>query len=179
MEAVTALEVFVNTRIFLILKSIIDENIVSWMEKKTRMDFDTRLGLFTPIALNRPIDKKTKLWNDYKMARDIRNKVTHSGMMVSINEAEFVIQTIYDWLAFLDATIEIDIALINLKNYIESAKIRIDSGNEAEDLVFNYFKNVKAKSGISEVRLPDGRYVDLSLRFGENTVLIEVKYIVY
>ena len=105
LEAITALEAYVQKTVFASLENKLDPLLVKWLQEKTMMDFDTRLSLFTPIATGVFIDKQSDLWKDYKNAKDIRNKVTHSGKKVSKDDAQFVINTVYRWLASLGKTV--------------------------------------------------------------------------
>lgn len=98
LEAITALEAIVRGKAFPVLQARVGNELTKWLEEKTRMDFDTRLGLFIPLATGLTVDKKEKLWNDYKKSKDIRNKVTHSGRKVTRDQARFVIESIWDLL---------------------------------------------------------------------------------
>lgn len=107
LEAITALEAKVRDKAFPALKERVGFDLTKWLEEKTRMDFDTRLGLFIPLMTGLKIDKKDKLWNDYKKAKEIRNKVTHSGVKVTESETRFVINTIYEWIEYLNQAQEV------------------------------------------------------------------------
>ena len=50
LEAITALEAYVQKTVFASLENKLDPLLVKWLQEKTMMDFDTRLSLFTPIA---------------------------------------------------------------------------------------------------------------------------------
>jgi len=154
LEAITALEAYVQDRIFAVLDEKLDSLLVKWLKHKTQMDFDSRLSVLTPVALNQSVDKKSRLWNDYKRAKDIRDNVTHSGSKVSPEDARFVVKTVYDWLAFLGGTAEVELSLMSFKKYIESAKIRIEREEEAINLVQQYFSLAKAAVTTNEVSLP-------------------------
>lgn len=95
LEAIAALEAFVQDVVFTALRGKLDPLLVQWLEEKTRIDFDSRLSVLTPVAVGRQIDKQASLWKKYKGAKEIRNKVTHSGRKVSTDEARFVIDTVY------------------------------------------------------------------------------------
>lgn len=101
LEAITALETSVRALAFAALKVRVGDQLCLWLEEKTRMDFDTRLGLFIPLATGLNVDKKDKLWNDYKRAKDIRNRITHAGTKVYRPQARFVIDTVYEWIEYL------------------------------------------------------------------------------
>lgn len=102
LEAITALEANVRDKAFPALQNRVGSDLTKWLEEKTRMDFETRLGLFIPIATGLKVDKKDKLWNDYKKSKEIRNKVTHSGRRVTRVQARFVIDTVYEWIEYLN-----------------------------------------------------------------------------
>lgn len=102
LEAITALEANVRDKAFPALQARVGDDLTKWLEEKTRMDFETRLGLFIPLATGLKVDKKDKLWNDYKKSKEIRNKVTHSGRKVSRVQARFVIDTVYEWIEYLN-----------------------------------------------------------------------------
>ena len=125
------------------------------------------------------MDRESQLWNDYKRAKEIRNRVTHIGRRVSRNEAKFVVQTVYKWLAFLGSTVEVELALQGLKIFIETSSTRIDSETEGSKLVRHYFRRTKSASLHSEPQLQglSDERPDLILRFGDHTVLVEVKFL--
>lgn len=102
LEAVTALEAQVKDQVFPTLKEKLGEELTKWLEEKTRMDFETRLGLFIPLMTGLEINKKDKSWEDYKKSKVIRNRVTHSGFKVSKEDTRFVIDTMYEWIVYLN-----------------------------------------------------------------------------
>lgn len=102
LEAITALEAHVFARAFPVMRAKLDEELTDWLEEKTRMDFDTRIGLFLPLATGLKVNKKDKIWQDYKKAKDIRNKVTHSGKKVTRQQARDVINTVYEWMEYIN-----------------------------------------------------------------------------
>lgn len=108
LEAITALEATVRELAFSALKEKLGEELSKWLEDKTKMDFDSRLGLFVPIATGLTIDKTSKLWEDYKKAKQIRNRVTHSGANVVAKQARSVIDTVYEWIAYLNSAQEVE-----------------------------------------------------------------------
>jgi hypothetical protein len=61
LEAMTCLESYVQAVVFKALSNKLDPLLVKWLEDKTRMDFDTRLHLLTPIATGHPITKEGSL----------------------------------------------------------------------------------------------------------------------
>jgi hypothetical protein len=102
LEAITALEANVRDKVFSALQARVGDDLTKWLEEKTRMDFDTRLGLFIPIATGLKVDKGDKLWSDFKKAKEIRNTVTHSGKRVTRYQARSVIDTVYEWMEYLN-----------------------------------------------------------------------------
>lgn len=102
LEAITALEANVKAKVFSALQVKIGEELTNWLEEKTRMDFETRLSLFIPIATGLKVNKKDRLWGDYKKAKEIRNKVTHSGKNITRPQARSVIDTVYEWMEYLN-----------------------------------------------------------------------------
>nr|MBA3691953.1 hypothetical protein [Acidobacteriota bacterium] len=51
LEAITSLEAFVQTTVFSALNNKLDPLLVQWLQDKTKMDFDSRLSILTPIAV--------------------------------------------------------------------------------------------------------------------------------
>ena len=179
LEAITALEAYVQSVVFSVLGTKLDSLLVQWLEDKTKMDFDSRLSVLTPVAVGQPIDKQSTLWKEYKDAKEIRNKVTHSGRKVSPADAWSVISTVYKWLAYLGSTVELELALIGLKRYIEENGIKITSEREAISVIADYFGKTKAAVSSQEVGVPLGTRklrVDLILKFGSFTTLVETKF---
>jgi hypothetical protein len=178
LEAITALEAFVKDTVFSALDGRLDPLLVKWLEERTKMDFDARLSVLTPVATGRKIDKQSSLWNDYKRAKRIRNTVTHTGARVTTRQARFVIDTVYGWLGHLGSTAELVVALSALKRYIEhEAPDRVSSEKEGISLVHEYFGRTKAASAVHEPRgAVGGVRPDLLLTFGDYQVLVEAKY---
>ena len=179
LEAITALEAYVQSVVFSALGTKLDSLFVQWLEDKTKMDFDSRLSVLTPVAVGQPIDKQSTPWKEYKDAKEIRNKVTHSGRKVSPADARSVISTVYKWLAYLGSTVELELALIGLKRYIEENGIKITSEREAISVLADYFGKTKAAVSSQEVGVPLGTRklrVDLILKFGSFTTLVETKF---
>jgi hypothetical protein len=176
LEAITALEAFVRDRVFSLLQEQLDPLLVRWLESKTRTDFDSRLGVLTPVALGRPVDRESRLWNDYQRAKQIRNKITHIGRRVSREEAQFVVRTVYDWLSYLGSTVEVELALQGLKMFVETSTVRIEDEIEGSRLVQDYFSRTKAALSRVQPRLQDSQVSnpDLILKFGDYTILVEI-----
>jgi hypothetical protein len=176
LEAVTALETFVHNIVFDLLSHKIDPLLVTWLREKTRMDFDSRLSVLTPVAIGQPVDKGSRLWENYKKAKEIRNKVTHTGRRVSSKEARFVLRTVYDWLSYLKSTGELEMALLNLKREIEQAGVPVNSQKAAVDLIRAYFSRALQTPPEPEPRGAGGMRPDLVLAFGQEKVVVEAKF---
>jgi len=102
LEAITALETYIATNILSKLNTRVGKEFSDWLDEKTRFDFDSRLGVLTSFVTRVKIDKQSKLWNDYKKAKQIRNNVTHTGKRVTKDQGRFVINTVYEWVEFLN-----------------------------------------------------------------------------
>jgi len=183
LEAITALEAYVADRVFSSLGSKIDPLLVKWLEEKTRMDFDSRLDTFVPIAIGRTIDKQNHLWAQYKEAKEIRNKVTHSGRKVTREQAFSVVRTVLDWLAYLGSTVEVDLALIDLRRHLQQKgwgeegkqKGKFSPEITLVEIVQEYFQSARSADVKSEF-LIGGKYrADLVLFFEQYSVLVETK----
>ena len=107
LEAITALETYIATNIISNLNMSVGDELADWLNEKTRFDFDSRLGVLTSFITKVKIDRQGKLWNDYKRAKNIRNNVTHTGKRVTKDQGRFVINTVYEWIDFLNQTQEI------------------------------------------------------------------------
>lgn len=179
LESIAALESYVYTTVFVALENKIDPLLVNWLKDKTKMDFDSRLSVLTPIATGFPVSIQSDLWNDYKKAKKIRNKVSHSGTRVSTNEARFVIDTVYSWLAYLGSTVELEASLVGLKEHIEQNNIKVENGRSAVRIIEAYFKQTKAVEAYAEYQIELGkipRRADLIMKFGPHLVLVETKF---
>ncbi len=144
------------------------------------MDFDSRLSVFTPVATGLPIDKESRLWGGYKKAKEIRNKVVHSGRKVSAADVELVMNTVREWLSYLGSTVELEAVLLALKQWVEqSGKPSIENGLQATQLVVQYFQQTAAAKAAVEVAIDvRGRRqrADVILDFGPRKVLVETKF---
>jgi len=174
LESITALEAFVEKTIFKLLEKNIEPKLVALLKKKTKMDFDSRLGILAPIALDMAVDKNTELWKKYKDSKEIRNRVTHRGTRVNKKQAEFVLNTVKKWLSHLGMTAEVDLALIKLKKYIESKNTVILDQGEAENIISSYFSKQKIHTE-SQLRYDSDFKADIELSFDNYRVAIEVK----
>ncbi len=162
---------------------MLDRSLVDWIEEKTKMDFDSRLSVLASVALGQEIDKKSDLWNKYKLAKKIRNKVTHIGQRVTESEAKTVLKTVHEWLSLLGSRLEVDMALQELKMYLESQPFQIEKEQDAVKAVTDYFRDSSAFSSVAgfkavtEVKLSSGSRPDVVLTFGDEQAIIEVKLV--
>ncbi len=188
LEAITALEAYVEQVIFDLLKEKFDPLLVAWLKDRTKMDFDSRLSVLVPLATEKSFTKSSDLWSRYKAAKQIRNQVTHSGRQVSRIEAQEVLSTVYDWLSYLASTAEVDVVLLDLKRYIESGEAYknhsgVDSVDKhmsiAERMVFDYFTNIDSVVCLKNVVMgkEDNELfeIDFILEIGNRKIAIEVK----
>jgi hypothetical protein len=104
MEAMTALEERANDAVFRSLERRrgLPHNLVKWLKDKTKYSFDEKLHPIGEFALGKPISKGEILWSNYKKARDLRNKVSHTAQRITEDNARFVIRTVKEWLYFLE-----------------------------------------------------------------------------
>jgi len=104
MEAMTALEERANEVVFQSLETrkALPPDLVKWIKDKTKYSFDEKLHPIGEYALGKQISKGEALWASYKTARDLRNKVSHTAQKIKGTEARFVIQTVKEWLYFLE-----------------------------------------------------------------------------
>ena len=178
LEAITALEAYVQETVFTALEGKLDSLLVTWLQDKTKMDFDSRLWVFAPIAMGRPVDKASALWSDYKKAKDIRNKITHSGIVVAQSDARFVIDTVYNWLAYLGTTVELGLSLLKLKEYVEANRIPVPNSSVGARLIKDYFGRTGAMDYQAQTLISGPEYPvrpDIVLTLGRLTTLIEAK----
>lgn len=180
LESITALEAFVQRTVFRSLEGRLDPSLVKWMEEKTKMDFDSRLSVLTPIATGLPIDKSSRLWDGYKRAKEIRNKVVHSGRKVTTNDVDLVMATVREWLSYLGTTVELEGVLLALKRWVEqSSTLPIENEAQAIQLVAQYFHQTAAARTTVEVEINSSgrmRRADMILDFGPRKVLVETKF---
>lgn len=175
LEAFTALEAFVHRTVFGLLRSKLDPLLVRWLDDKTKYRFDDRLGVLAPVALGQPLDKKSRLWTDYQKARELRNKVTHAGKKVSLNDATFVLETVRAWLAYLGSTGDVALALDGLKAHIESRRDFVASEQSVLTAVRDYFR--LSRVATPAATLPPHLSGDFVLKFGERNVVVDVKLV--
>lgn len=184
LESITALEAYVHEVVFSNLEQKLPIDLVDLLKTKTQMDFDSRLSVLVPAATGREINKSDLLWQDYKKSKEIRNKVTHSGRMVTFSDAKFVLNTVYKWISYLGSTVEVELSLISLKRYIEENRALLFENKtikerRLEEIVSNYFNIIKPSklklgsivSKSKEIK----RKSDIILEFGDHVVMIEVK----
>ena len=179
LEAITALEAFVQKTVFENLQGKLDPLLVIWLEDKTKMDFDSRLSVLTPVAIGKPINKESDLWENYKKSKSLRNRITHSGEIVSEDDAKFVIDTVHSWLAYLGRTVNLELALMQFRRYVEDNNISIKSEKDANQLIIDYFGRTQAAQAEAEVPISIGNdfsfRADVILKFGDTRVVIEHK----
>jgi hypothetical protein len=104
MEAMTALEERVNEVVFehLVKHKGLPSALVEWIRSKTKYSFDEKLHPVGEFALGKPINKSEQLWQRYKYARGIRNKVSHTAEKIEKSDAASVMQTVKEWLHYLE-----------------------------------------------------------------------------
>ncbi|AOS45457.1 hypothetical protein Verru16b_02538 [Lacunisphaera limnophila] len=180
LESITALEAFVQRTVFRSLEGRLDPLLVKWLEEKTRMDFDSRLSVLTQVATGLPINKSSELWDGYKKAKEIRNKVVHSGRKVTAMDVELVMASVRDWLSYLGTTVELEAVLLTLKRWVEqSPKPPIENEAQAIQLVAQYFHQSAAARITIEAEINTGgrrHRADMILDFGPRKVLVETKF---
>ena len=142
LEAISCLESYVQTYVFQELEHKIDPLLLKWLQDKTRNDFDSRLSVIVPIATGLRVDKRSELWNRYKRAKQIRNRVTHTGRRVSLKEAEFVIDTVEAWLTYLASTITLQLRLESLREDVEKGKVNVNDKGTALDILQVYLSSL-------------------------------------
>ena len=183
LEAITALEAFVEETVFKTLDKLLDPILVKWLRDRSKMDFDSRLGVFTPLATGIEIDKDQILWKNYKEAKKIRNKITHTGAVAQREQAKFVIDTVYAWLAHLGSTSELKASFLDFKYLVEQKKIIVNSGQQGVKALADYFQGSAAVIGQPDLekdmvlKTSKIKY-DLLLEIGTELIVVEVKYLV-
>ncbi len=177
LESITALEVYVHTKVFKFLEGTLDIEFLEWLKEKTKLDFKSRLGAITPLALGIKISivKRSDLWRRYTEARRIRNDVSHEGRIISFDEAQEVYNTVYDWLACLSSSIGVELALIELKQFIEENHILISTESEVITILNNYFRESRVATLIPQYPYLRNYLFDYVLQFGTKTVALEMK----
>lgn len=181
LESITALEAYVQKEVFKSLDGKLDPLLVKWLEEKTKMDFDSRLSVLTPVATGVPVDKQSDLWDAYKKAKDIRNKVVHSGRKVSAGDVNFVIESVRNWLSYLSSTVELEQMLLKLKHWVENQiGLALTLEPQATQLVARYFHQLTKASVILDaehIATTGTLRSDLILDFDPRKVLVETKLI--
>jgi len=177
LEAMAALETYVHKRVFSALEVKIDQNLIKWIEDKTKTDFDSRVTNLASVALGCSINRNGQLWDELRKARTIRNRVVHQGAKVAIDEARFVIDTVYKWIEFLGSSVEVQVALLRLKRFFNNHPyLSIKNEQEAKDILKNYFRKTKFAdiNQESEISNLPGR-PDVLLKIGSHSVIVESK----
>jgi hypothetical protein len=181
LEALASLESFIHLTIFPSLQQRFSAEFSKWLEEKTLMDFDSRLSILAPIATGIPVGKSSALWSRYKQTRQIRKGVVHGNRKVTKAEAEAVINTTAEWMAYLGSTIELENALLELKRWVESQSISpVQTSRDAEEVIVSFFaQSGAAKQWMHQQFRVEGKYweVDVILEFETRKVLIETKFV--
>lgn len=176
LEAITALEAMVGATVFPLLRKKLPEDLVVWLDERTKMDFDTRLSVLIPVATGKSIEKDSDLWRRYKSAKQIRNQVTHLGRIVTVSEAKEVLSTVEDWLNFLGSMAEVNLSMEALKEFLERRCAPTITESEVLWLIADYYRSSSEAKVVREPYFPGG-IPDAVLRFGEELVIIEIKVI--
>lgn len=179
LEAISALEAYVGTVIIEALKQQYEDPLIELLKEKTKMDFDSRLGILVPLATGQAVDRNGELWQNYKRCKTIRNKVTHIGSIVSQEEAKLTVKTVYDWLSFMGSTAEIDISMHSLKKAIEREPEKYSSYGSIEFEICRFFGVTKGGNTVvgNYHKMPDGRAIesDIEVEIGNKKVVIEIR----
>lgn len=179
LEALASLESFIQLTIFPSLRQRFSEGFSTWLEKRTRMDFDSRLSVLSPIATGVPVDTSSAMWTKYKQTREVRNSVAHGGRKVTKAQAQAVIDMTAEWMAYLGSTIELENALLELKQWVESqTSSPVQTEEDGVRIIVEFFSRTKAAQSSIEQRFEvNGIHVqaDAVLDFGAKKVLIETK----
>jgi hypothetical protein len=180
LEALASLEAFIQLTIFPSLRQRFSEDFSTWLEKRTRMDLDSRLSILSPIATGVPVDTSSTMWSKYKQTREIRNSVAHGGRKVTKAQAQAVIDMAAEWMAYLGSTIELENALLELKQWVESqVSSPVRSEKDGVQIIVEFFSRTKATKSLIEQRFQvNGIAIqaDAVLDFGAKKVLIETKF---
>lgn len=179
LESMTALEVYVHNKVFRLLEQKYDPAFVKWLKERTDLNFDYRLGIITPFALTEDIKafKESDLWRRYRMARTLRNDVTHKGLEVSREEAEEVYKTMYDWLAYLESSLGLELSLLEFKNTI-LAQGRFTSINDYYNLLKEFYLRSSVHfnlKSITQIKYPIETAFEWGLKFGHIIVSLDTK----
>lgn len=181
LDALAALESYIQATVFPTLSERLSPDLSQWLENKTKMDFDSRLGILVPFATGIPIDKSSALWSRYKEIRQTRTQVVHGGKKVSYLDAEQVINNVAEWMAYLGSTVEVEKGLVSFKRWVESlpsGEIRTEA--DALGLVKHFFGKSTAADVEAQDRIRIGRaqyQIDAILKFGTRRVIIEAKFL--
>ncbi|MHA1279997.1 MAG: hypothetical protein ACTSQ8_22615 [Candidatus Helarchaeota archaeon] len=177
LEAWAAFETYLYITVFSSLSSAFDSKLLNWIEKRSRNNIVDRVKILVPLALGRPIDKS--LYDNFIKAKEIRNKVVHQGIEVSRVEAKYVKDTVYKLLAFLGSTVELRIALKELKEFFEKqSKAIISSEMEANQLIADFFSKKKELIVEHTPFFSNLSFTpDVILKFGDYNVVVETKYL--
>lgn len=177
LEAITALEAMIGATVFPLLNKKLPEELVAWLDERTRMDFDARLSILTPVATGKSVKKDSDLWRRYKSAKQIRNQVTHLGRAVTLNEAQEVLSTVEAWLNFLGLTAEVNLSMEALKEFLERRCDSTTTEREVLWMIADYYRSASGARVMREFHFPGGFRPDAVLEFGGESVIIEIKVI--
>jgi hypothetical protein len=181
LEALASLEAFIQLTVFPSLRRQFPAQFSTWLEDKTRMDFESRLSVLSPIATGVPVDKSSVMWTKYQESRVVRNKVAHGRRKVTKAQAEAVIAMAAEWMAYLGSTIELENALLELKRWVESqTSSPVQTEEDGVRIIVEFFSRTKATpSSINQRFVVNGITVqaDAVLDFGAKKVIIETKLI--
>lgn len=173
LESMTALEVYIHNKVFQILEIEYDRVFAKWLKDKTNLNFDDRLGYVTPFALDEDIEafRQSDLWRRYKIARELRNDVTHKGIDVSYEDANNVYKTVYDWLAYLESSVGLELSLYEFKQKIlHSGRFSIDSYLQHLTTFFFSSKVGFNLKSYNQINYPTDLTFDWGLKFGQIVV---------
>lgn len=189
LEAITCLEVTLTEIVMSKLRLTVHPLILDFLEKKTKMSFDSRVNILTPAALNQSSklqDCQKSLWENYITAKKIRNKITHGGYKATKSDASFVINCVEEWLSFLGYTIDYDISVLKLKHKIEKEGLMvIDRGiniysdiEETLNGVFDKFYNKENPTPTYKLNSENSISApDYLIEFGSKKVMYEYKFL--
>lgn len=177
LEGITALEAMIQATVFPLLRRTLPIELVSWLEERTRMDFDSRLAVLAPIAIGRAVERQSELWKRYKNAKRVRNEVTHRGRRISREEAHEVLSAIEAWITFLSSTVEVSLSLDDLKARLEAHSRGWADERDLLWHIADFYRSADGVRFIDGTELPWKVRPDLVLDFGDNLVAIETKLI--
>lgn len=185
LKAISCLESYVQTVVFRELESRIDPLLLKWLQDKTSSDFDSRLSILIPTATGLQVDKRSELWDRYKKAKLIRNRVTHVGIRVTQEQAKFVIDMVEAWLTYLASTVSLQLQLEVLRKEVESGVVKVTNKKAALELIREHlsplgdlYRTEAANQGMIDAVFAVGQYrVAVSIAFIDLRTLKALKNI--